>query len=85
MKKEELKDKLECQEFYELMQDYRHAEMQDQELTVKCFKAVKNFILQTIEETEEKICKLNKEYLKCDFYINTNGCLNCRHYVKKTQ
>ncbi len=37
-------EKLDSEQFYDLMQDYRHAPVQDQEEVTRCFDNVKNFV-----------------------------------------
>ena len=39
-----MKDKLESQEFYELMQAYRHVPLADQKSVVSAFENIKKFI-----------------------------------------
>jgi hypothetical protein len=50
LKENELKEKLNSQEFYELMQSYRHSPKGHQERVIETFDAVKEFVL---EETKD--------------------------------
>lgn len=43
-------DALETQEFFELMQSYRHASIAEQDVTVEAFESVKTFIRKAITE-----------------------------------
>lgn len=45
--------RLEEQEFYELMQTYRHAPLHDQDRVVAAYEAVKSYILATIKGGEQ--------------------------------
>jgi len=46
-----MKDKFDKQEFYDLMQSYRHASVTHQNNVVKAFEEIKTFIRKDIEET----------------------------------
>ena len=48
--KNNLKDRLDSQEFYELMQKYRRTSINNQAGVVFAFNAVKEFILRTVEQ-----------------------------------
>jgi hypothetical protein len=57
MNKKEIKNKIDSQEFYDLMQAYRIAPFYDQSIVSERFQAVKDFILQSLEQPEEKEIK----------------------------
>lgn len=46
-----IKDAVDSQEFYELMQIYRHSKLADQSKVIESFENVKNFIKQQNQET----------------------------------
>jgi len=48
-KKEGLEKKLNSQEFYELMQTYRHSDISDQDAVIENFQAVKDYILEMLK------------------------------------
>ena len=50
-----IKDKLETQEFYDLMQTYRTMPITRQDLVIKAFEAVKSYIRSLIYPTKNDI------------------------------
>ncbi len=45
-----LRDFLDSQDFYELMQAYRHARVEDQKRVCECFETVKSKILENAND-----------------------------------
>lgn len=48
----------ECEEFYNLMQAYRHARVVDQDATIAAYKDVKDWMRAEIERNREAIAEL---------------------------
>ncbi len=72
----EVPDWLNGQEFYELMQAYRHAPMGGQANVVAAFNATKQFIASKLTDS-------GKECLRCsgivDHFADSALCLKCTH------
>jgi hypothetical protein len=49
---------IECEEFYNLMQAYRHSPLSDQAGTVECYEAVKTYFLAILRDKEARIKEL---------------------------
>jgi predicted ATPase len=48
-KRQDLKEELDSQEFYDLMQTYRHSPIGDQHMVVENFEAIKVYILEKLK------------------------------------
>lgn len=60
------KDKLDSQDFYEVMQQYRHCNMDNQEQVIKAFENVKTWIRDNVRGN---INNEKKPFLCGEFYI----------------
>lgn len=71
-----MKDILDSQEFYEVMQQYRHCNMDNQEAVVKAFENVKTWIRDNVQgnvdEQEQVFANKFVDKLK-EVYINTQA------------
>jgi len=64
-----MKDFLESEEFYRLMQTYRHTPIAKTEEVTECYEAVKEYIKSNIEgyqPEQEETCPIPKEPEECD-------------------
>ena len=52
--KKDIKEYLDSQEFYELMQDYRTSPITQQVYVIRAYEDVKNFIIKMVEELKWK-------------------------------
>lgn len=73
MTRKQLRDVLDTEEFYDLMQAYRHADVADQSKVCDCYEEVKTYILNqhaTLVEQRNQLADMLKEM--CDrFYPHT--------------
>lgn len=58
-----LRDVLDDQEFYDLMQTYRHAPMSSQDAVVEAYEAVKCFIREKVVNQMSEELKVAKEFI----------------------
>ena len=59
MKIEDIKKKIECENFYNIMQQYRHALLFPQKRVIEAYEAVKEYIAKTILQDREEIVDSN--------------------------
>ena len=72
MNKKEVIKKLNEQEFYELLQQYRHLPIADQEDVIKAFEDIKQFIIKLLKIGSKQGDIIMKKY-KIHYYFDGNG------------
>lgn len=49
-----MRDEFDTEEFYNLMQNYRHAPLADQQMTIEAFEAVKAFARYMVRQARQE-------------------------------
>jgi hypothetical protein len=72
-----MSDILDQQEFYDLMQLYRIADMSNQEVVTRRFEAVKQHIRENLGDIDDTDPSGNEQCETCTYIHSKSYCINC--------